>query len=442
MSDIAISVQGLSKRYVIGHQRSTSRDGLRHSVEKIIRNPLAWIKRRRKERRAKIEEFWALRDLSFQIQEGEAIGIIGHNGAGKSTLLKILSRITEPTTGQLRLRGKVASLLEVGTGFHGDLTGRENIFLNGAILGMKKAEIRRKFDEIVAFAENERFLDTPVKRYSSGMSVRLAFAVAAHLEPEILVVDEVLAVGDAAFRKKCLWKMGEAAKGGRTVLFVSHNMEAVRALCKRALLLRDGHIGAIGDTESVIERYLSEAGSAATEKRFSTGLSMGEALTLESFSFSPDPVVSGGALRFRLVFRAAKPVLFRGLVLMIDSIQGARVALLDLTSPEMPVTLTSGQHWNVDGVIRSMSLVEGDYSVGLTVDAGEFFLDYGLEAATENVFGVTAFTVDPRPASNGKIPVPLMYRGAVDRDFDVSYSLNGAQLDTADQRALYRGSAR
>ena len=376
MSDIAISVQGLSKRYVIGHQRS-SRDGLRHSVEKIIRNPLAWIKRRRKEKRAKMEEFWALRDLSFQIQEGEAIGIIGHNGAGKSTLLKILSRITEPTTGQLRLRGKVASLLEVGTGFHGELTGRENIFLNGAILGMKKAEIRRKFDEIVAFAENEKFLDTPVKRYSSGMYVRLAFAVAAHLEPEILVVDEVLAVGDAAFRKKCLWKMGEAAKGGRTVLFVSHNMEAVRALCKRALLLRDGHIEAIGDTESVIERYLSEAGSAATEKRFSTGLSMGEALTLESFSFSPDPVVSGGALRFRLVFRAEKSVVFRGLILLIDSIQGARVALLDLTSPEMPVTLTSGQHWNVDGVIRSMSLVEGDYSVGLTVDAGEFFLDYG-----------------------------------------------------------------
>ena len=380
-----------------------------------------------------------MRDLSFQIQEGEAIGIIGHNGAGKSTLLKILSRITEPTTGQIRLRGKVASLLEVGTGFHGELTGRENIFLNGAILGMKKAEIRRKFDEIVAFAENEKFLDTPVKRYSSGMYVRLAFAVAAHLEPEILVVDEVLAVGDAAFRKKCLWKMGEAAKGGRTVLFVSHNMEAVRALCKRALLLRDGHIEAIGDTESVIERYLSEAGSAATEKRFSTGLSMGEALTLESFSFSPDPVVSGGALRFRLVFRAAKSVVFRGLVLLIDSMQGARVALLDLTSPEMPVTLTSGQHWNVDGVIRSMSLVEGDYSVGLTVDAGEFFLDYGLEATTENVFGVTAFTVDPRPASNGKIPVPLMYRGAVDLDFDVSYSLNGAQLDTADQRAFIPG---
>ena len=166
MSDIAISVKGLSKRYIIGHQR-LSGDGLRHPVENIIRNPLAWIKRRRKEGRAKKEEFWALRDLSFQVREGEAIGIIGHNGAGKSTLLKILSRISEPTTGQLRLRGKVASLLEVGTGFHGDLTGRENIFLNGAILGMKKAEIRRKFDEIVAFAENERFLDTPVKRYSS-----------------------------------------------------------------------------------------------------------------------------------------------------------------------------------------------------------------------------------------------------------------------------------
>jgi lipopolysaccharide transport system ATP-binding protein len=432
MSDIAISVQGLSKRYVIGHQRS-SRDGLRHSVEEMIRNPFAWIKRRHRERQTNTEEFWALRDLSFDIREGEAIGIIGRNGAGKSTLLKILSRITEPTTGQIRLRGKVASLLEVGTGFHQELTGRENIYLNGAILGMTKQEIKRKFDEIVAFSEVEKFLDTPVKRYSSGMYVRLAFAVAAHLEPEILIVDEVLAVGDAAFRKKCLWKMGEAAHGGRTVLFVSHNMEAVRALCKTALLLRDGRIEAVGDTESVIERYVSEAGSAATEKRFSRDLSMGETLMLESFSFTPDPVVSGGPLRFRIVFRAEKSVVFRGLVLLIDSMQGTRVALLDLTSPDMPVSLAAGQHWIVEGIIRSMVLVEGDYSVGLTIDAGEFW---------ENVFGITGFAVEPRPATSGKIPVPLIYRGAVDLDFDVSYALNGDKLDTADRRASYRASAR
>src|SRR5204863_7970029 len=184
------------------------------------------------------EEFWAHKDVSFEVKQGEVVGIIGRNGAGKSTLLKILSRITEPTTGRVRIKGRVASLLEVGTGFHPELSGRENVFLNGAILGMTRVEIKRKFDEIVAFAEVEKFLDTPVKRYSSGMYVRLAFAVAAHLEPEILVVDEVLAVGDAEFQKKCMGKMGEVAKGsGRTVLFVSHNMAAVRTLCHSAILL-------------------------------------------------------------------------------------------------------------------------------------------------------------------------------------------------------------
>src|SRR5438067_1220861 len=188
------------------------------------------------------EEFWALRDINFSVRRGEVVGIIGRNGAGKSTLLKILSRITEPTEGKVTLRGRVASLLEVGTGFHPELTGRENIYLNGAILGMHRAEIKAKFDEIVAFAETEKFLDTPVKRYSSGMYVRLAFAVAAHLEPEILVIDEVLAVGDAEFQKKCLGKMDEVARGGRTVLFVSHNMAAVTALCGRAVLLRHGHV--------------------------------------------------------------------------------------------------------------------------------------------------------------------------------------------------------
>lgn len=202
------------------------------------------------------DEFWALRDVSFDVQPGEVIGVIGRNGAGKSTLLKILSRITEPTSGEARIRGRVASLLEVGTGFHPELSGRENIFLNGAILGMSKQEIRSKFDEIVAFAEIEKFIDTPVKRYSSGMYVRLAFAVAAHLEPEILIVDEVLAVGDASFQKKCLGKMKEVSgQGGRTVLFVSHNMTAVRSLCSRAILMRAGQIVADDNIESVVHTY-------------------------------------------------------------------------------------------------------------------------------------------------------------------------------------------
>jgi len=223
------------------------------------------------------DEFWALKDVSFAVNAGDAVGIIGRNGAGKSTLLKILSRITEPTVGRINLNGRVASLLEVGTGFHQELTGRENIYLNGAILGMRRAEIRRKFDEIVAFSEVEKFLDTPVKRYSSGMYVRLAFAVAAHLEPEILIVDEVLAVGDAAFQKKCLGKMSDVAHGGRTVLFVSHNMGAIQALCKYGIYLESGSVKAMGPVEAVTNRYMKEA-SAGYEQRLAKPIEMGPCL--------------------------------------------------------------------------------------------------------------------------------------------------------------------
>ena len=212
------------------------------------------------------EEFWALKDVSFEVKQGDRVGIIGRNGAGKTTLLKLLSRITEPTTGRIRIKGRVASLLEVGTGFHPELTGRENIYLNGAILGMTKSEIKKKFDEIVDFAEIEKFLDTPVKRYSSGMYVRLAFAVAAHLEPEILLVDEVLAVGDAQFQKKCLGKMGEVAREGRTVLFVSHNMGAISGLCEKGVYLREGVTTCVGDVHSCINNYIA-TWSNASEKR-------------------------------------------------------------------------------------------------------------------------------------------------------------------------------
>ena len=254
MSDPVIVVENLSKRYILGHQRATG-DGLRHSIEAALRAPFAWLRSRRDRRAQQKEEFWALKDISFEVNRGEAVGIIGRNGAGKSTLLKILSRITEPTRGRIHLKGKVASLLEVGTGFHPELTGRENIFLNAAILGMKRIEIKRKFDEIVAFADIEKFLDTPVKRYSSGMYVRLAFAVAAQLEPEILVVDEVLAVGDAAFQKKCLGKMGDVVKEGRTVLFVSHNMGAISALTSRCLLLHSGRIILDGPVSESVAEY-------------------------------------------------------------------------------------------------------------------------------------------------------------------------------------------
>src|SRR5208282_3021523 len=250
MSDPVITVEELSKRYIIGHQRARG-DGLRHTIERAARHPLAWLRERSRKLSEKKEEFWALKDVTFQINRGEVVGILGRNGAGKSTLLKLLSRITEPTTGRMHLKGRVASLLEVGTGFHQELTGRENIYLNGAILGMRRVEIHGKFDEIVAFSEVEKFLDTPVKHFSSGMYVRLAFAVAAHLEPEILLVDEVLAVGDTEFQKKCLAKMDEVSRReGRTVLFVSHNLAAVAEMADRALLL---DAGAIAVDSSVAE---------------------------------------------------------------------------------------------------------------------------------------------------------------------------------------------
>jgi lipopolysaccharide transport system ATP-binding protein len=250
MARFAISVDRLGKRYTIRHEAQrhpTLRDAIVETAARILKGSL---------RRPTTEDFWALREVSFTVDQGDVVGIVGRNGAGKSTLLKILSRITEPTEGSAEIRGRVRSLLEVGTGFHPELSGRENIYLNGTIMGMSRAEITRKFDEIVAFAEVERFIDTPVKRYSSGMYVRLAFAVAAHMEPEILLIDEVLAVGDADFQKKCLGKMGEVARGGRTVLFVSHNMGSIIALCPKTLFLGSGRLVTIGPTDEVVERYL------------------------------------------------------------------------------------------------------------------------------------------------------------------------------------------
>lgn len=260
MSSEIVSIEGLGKCYRIGARRERSLS-LRESVTSMAvgaaRRLGQLVTRRRAEPRS--EDFWALKDISLEVQRGEVCGIIGRNGAGKSTLLKILSRITEPTEGRAVLRGRVGSLLEVGTGFHPELTGRENIYMSGAILGMRKAEIQRKFDGIVAFADIERFLDTPCKRYSSGMYVRLGFAVAAHLEPEILIIDEVLAVGDAAFQKKCLGKMSEVSRSGRTVLFVSHNMRVVNKLCTRAVLLADGRVVGDGSPQQITDQYLAEA---------------------------------------------------------------------------------------------------------------------------------------------------------------------------------------
>jgi lipopolysaccharide transport system ATP-binding protein len=287
MSNPVISVRGLGKKYKLGATLShdTFRDHLTYGVKslwhRIRRNSqrsLAFDRESlsNKEGKALVtnneqritnndSEIWALKDINFDVNQGEVIGIIGRNGAGKSTLLKVLSQITEPTEGEAHIRGRIASLLEVGTGFHPELTGRENIYLNGAILGMTRAEIKSKFDAIVAFAELEKFIDTPVKRYSSGMYVRLAFAVAAHLEPEILLVDEVLAVGDAEFQTKCLGKMGEVAKEGRTILFVSHNMQAVQSLCGTALQFEAGKIVALADSRTVVSHYLTGVGDKSSE---------------------------------------------------------------------------------------------------------------------------------------------------------------------------------
>ena len=264
MSDFALRVESISKRYRLGSREKYR--AFRDVLAGAFRAPLDLFRKKRRARRPE-DTLWALRDVSFDVREGEVVGIIGRNGAGKSTLLKVLSRVTEPTEGRAVVRGRVASLLEVGTGFHPELTGRENVFLNGAILGMPRTEVRRKFDEIVAFAEVERFIDTPVKHYSSGMYVRLAFAVAAHLEPETLFVDEVLAVGDLQFQRKCLAKMHDVSHAGRTVLFVSHNMSAITKLCSRAILLRDGRVVRDAKAVDAVSEYVSSAlgGSASAE---------------------------------------------------------------------------------------------------------------------------------------------------------------------------------
>ena len=324
MSDIVINAENLGKRYIIGHQAvrgnyTALRDVLMQNARTLWNKTKDLAAGKPIIQGDTLEEVWALQDLNFAIRRGEAVGIIGRNGAGKSTLLKILSRITEPSVGRLTLKGRVASLLEVGTGFHPELSGRENIYLNGTILGMTRVEIRQKFDEIVAFAEVEKYLDTPVKRYSSGMYVRLAFAVAAHLEPEILVVDEVLAVGDAQFQKKCLGKMEDVGKEGRTVIFVSHNMDAVRALCRRVILLAEGCLFTDAPTEEALSAYKAlqfrrldfgpTTGVGNEKFRRGTGAVRFTKICVEDISGSESYFFSmGDTILFRLSYTVYSPV--------------------------------------------------------------------------------------------------------------------------------------
>src|SRR5216683_626988 len=367
MSDVAISVENLCKSYLIGHQagqreRYTSlRDVIAREAHNFARKGLDLIRGREIVQGDELEQFWALRDVSFEIKRGEVFGIVGRNGAGKSTLLKILSRITEPDRGRAVVRGRVSSLLEVGTGFHPELTGRENIFLNGAILGMTRAEIRKKFDEIVAFAEVERFLDTPVKRYSSGMHVRLAFAVAAHLTPDILLVDEVLAVGDAEFQKKCLGVMQHASTSeGRTVLFVSHNMAAVQALCSRAILLDNGRLVGDGTTDEVVDQYMRQSGSfnlsdAAMASndfelcRLKVGSPDGAPLT----TFKPGLV--------EVAFRPKRDVIDAGAHIIFEDLNASPVMGLDTTDFREKVRARAGQEVVCSFQIESLPLNPGPY---------------------------------------------------------------------------------
>jgi lipopolysaccharide transport system ATP-binding protein len=372
-SEPAIRVEDLAKRYRLG-ERNVLHGSLRDALSRRVRRSL---RRVRGGGRPQRDTIWALDHVTFEVSPGEAVGILGRNGAGKTTLLKILSRITDPTRGQAEVWGRVGSLLEVGTGFHPDLTGRENIFLNGAILGMRRREIVAKFDEIVAFAEVERFIDTPVKRYSSGMYLRLAFSVAAHLEPEILLVDEVLAVGDASFQRKCLGKMSDVAGEGRTVLFVSHNMAAIRSLTERALWLDRGRLVEVGPTSDVVSRYL-----AATDVPIGSGI---VDLTSEEFrrevwkqtarSVSFDSLALIGAdgeptahvpeltpLRFDIGLRVRKPVRFLEIVLRVKTPDGTRI--FSCLSGQRDMELDLGEHV-VSCAIPRHPLRPGLYSIEL-----------------------------------------------------------------------------
>jgi lipopolysaccharide transport system ATP-binding protein len=397
MSDIVIAAENLSKSYLVGHQaaqreRYTAlRDVIAREARNFARKTVDLMRGRQIMQGDEVEEFWALQDVSFEVKQGEVLGIIGRNGAGKSTLLKILSRITEPNRGRAILRARVASLLEVGTGFHPELTGRENIFLNGAILGMTRAEIKSKFDEIIAFAEVERFLDLPVKRYSSGMYVRLAFSIAAHLEPEILIVDEVLAVGDAEFQKKCFGKMHDVtSKQGRTILLVSHNMAAIQSMCSSALLLVEGRCAARGGTAAVVQEYLRDLSRATTttlrertdrsgsgEVRFvSVSFEGHDGSRLSAFQCGAEAIV-------HLVVdnRTQRKLRDFRLSLGIDNEMGQRVALLDtmLVGADNPV-LPPG-YGSVRVVVPKMALIPGRYRLTIFSIVNKVVADWVNHAA-------------------------------------------------------------
>jgi len=414
MSETVIKIENLSKRYIIGHETGapymTLRDTLTDVGKKL--NPVRWLGKDTGDKSSK-EEFWALKDINLEIKQGEKIGIIGRNGAGKSTLLKILSRITEPTTGSVKIKGRVASLLEVGTGFHPELTGRENIFLNGAILGMRKEEIKRKFDEIVDFSGVEKFLDTPVKRYSSGMYVRLAFAVAAHLEPEILLIDEVLAVGDAEFQKKCLGKMDDVAKQGRTVLFVSHNMGAIRQLCDSSAVITKGLISERKDVELSIQEYINSQKDNIEDIQLSKrkdrkGNNDIAAMKITATSVNNNRQIQSGddillSIHYRRNVGIMKNVRFD---IGIDNELGIRIGHLSTYTLDEDVTdhINNNENGKIDFLIKRLPLHEGFYSGTICIYTNGVVADWVKNAFSfEVIFGDYYGSMKLPPQNQGSL---------------------------------------
>jgi lipopolysaccharide transport system ATP-binding protein len=396
-NDVAIQVEGLSKQYRIGETKErhkTLRDTLTNSVGAPFRRVRSTLKRTSLNRAGK---FWALKDISFEVKQGEVVGIIGNNGAGKSTLLKILSRITEPTSGYADIHGRVGSLLEVGSGFHPELTGRENVYLNGAILGMRRDEIKRRFDEIVSFAGVENFIDTPVKRYSSGMGLRLAFSVAAHLEPEILLVDEVLAVGDATFQKRCMGKMGEVAHQGRTVILVSHNLAAITRLCTRTILLEQGLVTSMGPSQSVVSTYIENSMENASQLQIQDNPSNDFRVTnvaIVDQSGEPRPVVmTGQELRLKIKYETSFGKTIPNAILILTFTDGNGTPLFVCCSLQSCVdSLSLPTHGTLCFSVPRLPLLPGRYLIGFMCKVGKTVIAehqnfMNLEVAMGDFFG-------------------------------------------------------
>ncbi|NOT74603.1 MAG: ABC transporter ATP-binding protein [Cyclobacteriaceae bacterium] len=355
-----LELHSVSKKFTIHHQESYL--SLRDRMSNVLRSS------------PREEDFWALKDVTFDVNPGDSLGIIGKNGAGKSTLLKILSKITPPTEGKIKGRGRMASLLEVGTGFHPELTGRENVFFNGSLMGMKKKEIVSRFDEIIDFSGTEKFLDTPLKHYSSGMQLRLAFSVAAFLEPEILIIDEVLAVGDAEFQKKCLGKMDDVRKSGRTILFVSHNMAAVSRLCNRSLLLDQGEITAMGTPDQVMHTYLKNREEKKTDRSV---IKLAEGISLHDFVFQKSELSSGDSLHYSFRISSSAPNTISGLALLLYNELNERIGIVDLRSEELLSKSREKNDLIFSGTLNGLQLVDGIYHMGIYISSnavqGDFY---------------------------------------------------------------------